>query len=133
MLLLIIELAVTLEVSFRAVVLLCIRHLHRRVVVLRVAVAIQIGVNLVGVDNDGLIGDVALVVRLLNPIFTLLPTLSLLRILALLLAPLDEYVAEKDEAASADHRADDDGALSATSHVIAAVTVAVSVAARSAA
>ena len=84
-------------------------------------------------DNDGLIGDIALVVRLLNSVFSLLSSLCLLRILALLLAPLDEDVAEKDEAAAANHRTHDDGALRASSHVIAAVTVAVAVAARSAA
>ena len=84
-------------------------------------------------DNDGLIGDIALVVRLLNSVFSLLSSLRLLRILALLLAPLDEDVAEKDKAAAANHRANDDGALRASSHVITAVTVAVAVAARSAA
>ena len=81
-------------------------------------------------DNDRFVGHIALIIGVLDAILSLLPSFSLLRVLALLLAPLDEDVAEQNEAAATDDRTNDDSALCTATHVVTAITVAVAVAAR---
>eukprot|EP00354_Favella_ehrenbergii_P000160 CAMPEP_0170466668 /NCGR_PEP_ID=MMETSP0123-20130129/10538_1 /TAXON_ID=182087 /ORGANISM="Favella ehrenbergii, Strain Fehren 1" /LENGTH=69 /DNA_ID=CAMNT_0010732847 /DNA_START=606 /DNA_END=815 /DNA_ORIENTATION=- len=69
----------------------------------------------------------------MNAVLPLLATLGLLLLLALLLDPLDEDVAEQAEAAATDDGANNYSRLSAAAHIIAAVAIAVAVTARPAA
>ena len=82
-------------------------------------------------DDDRFVRNITFVIGVLDAILSLLSSLSLFCILALLLAPLDEDVAEQDEAAATNDGTNDDSAFRAASHVVAAIAVAVAVAARS--
>ena len=123
-----IKLTVTLDIAFVVVMVrVHVSHLHRRLVV-RGVVSIKICVYLISVNYDWLIRDISFIIGLLNAILSLCPSLSLLCILALLLAPLDEDIAKEDETAAANNRTDNDGALTTSTHIIAAIAIAVAVA-----
>jgi hypothetical protein len=84
-------------------------------------------------DDDWFVRNITIVIGVLDAILSFLSSLGLLCILALLLAPLDEDVAEQDKAAATNDRTNDDSALRAASHVVTAIAVAVAITARPAA